>query len=400
VTWEAWDRCVELGGCSKVPTDQGYGRKGYPVINITWFEAKQYTDWLSRVTGKPYRLLTEAEWEYAARGVTSPKAPHPAYFWGDSPNDVCKHANIADQSMVKAGWTPQGGEGAECNDGFVNTSPVGKFPPNAFGLLDMAGNVFQWVEDCYDGGIYDTPPKDGSSAPLKDGCSRVVRGGSWFNSPDFSRAAFRGWLTPVFRFDYSGFRVARVLVPPSTLRRQSPCLHGGMERALKRSGLSMMTGPGAEMPWPHRRRSWVHRGRPASVVFRRLAMNDDSRRTGPAVEAHYQFLNWLMPTIARFPREQRFLLGDRIQSTALDVLEALIEATYTRERRAHLARANLGLEKLRFFIRLAHEQRHLDARRYEHAARQIDEVGRLVGGWSKASGVNAGASNGHAAAQA
>jgi len=129
-------------------------------------------------------------------------------------------------------------------------------------------------------------------------------------------------------------------------------------------------------------------------------MNDDSRRTGPAVEAHYQFLNWLMPTIARFPREQRFLLGDRIQSTALDVLEALIEATYTRERRAHLARANLGLEKLRFFIRLAHEQRHLDARRYEHAARQIDEVGRLVGGWSKASGVNAGASNGHAAAQA
>ena len=115
-------------------------------------------------------------------------------------------------------------------------------------------------------------------------------------------------------------------------------------------------------------------------------MKDDARRTGPAVEAHYQFLNWLMPTIGKFPREQRFLLGDRIQATALDVLEALIEATYTRERRAHLARANLGLEKLRFFIRLAHEQRHLDARRYEHAARAIDEVGRLVGGWAKASG--------------
>ena len=114
-------------------------------------------------------------------------------------------------------------------------------------------------------------------------------------------------------------------------------------------------------------------------------MSDDARRTGPAVEAHYQLLNWLMPTIARFPREQRFLLGDRIQSTALDVLEALIEATYTPERRAHLARANLGLEKLRFFFRLAHEQRHLDVRRYEHAARAIDEVGRLVGGWAKAS---------------
>ena len=113
-------------------------------------------------------------------------------------------------------------------------------------------------------------------------------------------------------------------------------------------------------------------------------MSDDARRTGPAVEAHYQLLNWLMPTIARFPREQRFLLGDRIQSTALDVLEALIEATYTRDRRAHLARANLGLEKLRHFFRLAVELKHLDGRRYEHAARALDEIGPLVGAWAKA----------------
>jgi hypothetical protein len=129
-------------------------------------------------------------------------------------------------------------------------------------------------------------------------------------------------------------------------------------------------------------------------------MRDDARRTGPAVEAHYQLINWLMPTISKFPRDQRFLLGDRIQTTALDILEALIEATYTRDRRPHLARANLGLEKLRFFMRLAHEQRHLDARRYEHAARAIDEVGRLVGGWAKASGAGAGAPNGYAATQA
>ena len=115
-------------------------------------------------------------------------------------------------------------------------------------------------------------------------------------------------------------------------------------------------------------------------------MADNTRHTGAAVEAHYQLLNWLMPTVDKFPRAQRFLLGDRIQATALDVLEALIEATYTRDRRAHLMRANLGLEKLRFFFRHAHEQRHLDARRYEHAARAIDEVGRLVGGWAKASG--------------
>jgi 23S rRNA-intervening sequence protein len=113
-------------------------------------------------------------------------------------------------------------------------------------------------------------------------------------------------------------------------------------------------------------------------------MTDNARRTGPAVEAHYRLIGWLMNTVERFPRSQRFLLGDRIQTVALDVLDALIEATYTRDRRGHLACANLGLEKLRFLVRLAFDRRHLDARRYEHAARSIDEVGRLIGGWAKA----------------
>jgi hypothetical protein len=91
----------------------------------------------------------------------------------------------------------------------------------------------------------------------------------------------------------------------------------------------------------------------------------------------------LVPTLDVFPRGQKSLLGDRIQSTALDILEALIEATYTRDRRRHLTRANLGLEKLRIFCRLASELQHIDLRRYEHAARTIDEIGRLVGGWIK-----------------
>lgn len=131
-------------------------------------------------------------------------------------------------------------------------------------------------------------------------------------------------------------------------------------------------------------------------------MTDNARRTGPAVEAHFQLLNWLMQTVERFPKAQKFLLGDRIQSTALDVLEALIEATYTRDRRPHLARANLGLEKLRFFFRLAFEQKHLDVRRYEHAARTIDDVGRLIGGWAKAHAAQSGsgAGNGHGQVQA
>jgi len=107
-------------------------------------------------------------------------------------------------------------------------------------------------------------------------------------------------------------------------------------------------------------------------------MADNARRTGAALETHRQFLLWLVPTVEKFPRSQKFLLGDRIQATALDVLEALIEATYSRDRRHHLLRANLGLEKLRHFFRLAVELKHLDNRRYEHADRSLDEIGRLV----------------------
>ena len=113
-------------------------------------------------------------------------------------------------------------------------------------------------------------------------------------------------------------------------------------------------------------------------------MTDNARKTGAAVEAHFQFLMWLVPAIEKFPRTQKFLLGDRIQTTSLDVLECLIEATYTRDRKGQLARANLGIEKLRFFFRLAVELQYLDRRRYQHAARTLDEIGRLIGGWAKA----------------
>jgi hypothetical protein len=111
---------------------------------------------------------------------------------------------------------------------------------------------------------------------------------------------------------------------------------------------------------------------------------DNARRAGPALEAMYRFTLWLVPTVEKFPRTQKFLLGDRMQSTALDVLERLIEATYTRVRQSALRDANLGIEKLRFLFRLATDLGYLDLRRYEHAARSLDEVGRLVGGWIRA----------------
>ena len=108
-----------------------------------------------------------------------------------------------------------------------------------------------------------------------------------------------------------------------------------------------------------------------------------ARETGPALESHYRFVLWLVPVLERFPRSQKFLLGDRMQGVALDVLDCLIEATYTRRREAHLARANLGLEKLRFLCRLARDLRYLDGRRYEHAARCLDETGCRIGAWIK-----------------
>ena len=111
---------------------------------------------------------------------------------------------------------------------------------------------------------------------------------------------------------------------------------------------------------------------------------DAARRTGPALEAMFRFIVWLVPTLDKFPRSQKFLLGDRIQTTALDVQERLIEATFSRARARALADANLGLEKLRYRLRRCVELRSLDPRRYEYAARSLEEIGRLVGGWIKA----------------
>jgi len=107
----------------------------------------------------------------------------------------------------------------------------------------------------------------------------------------------------------------------------------------------------------------------------------NARRTGPALEKMQQFLLWLVPTVEKFPRSQKFLLGDRIQTTALDIVERLVEATYTRQRGKALSAANLGLEKLRILFRLSNDLRVLDSRRYEFASRSLDEVGRLIGGW-------------------
>jgi hypothetical protein len=123
--------------------------------------------------------------------------------------------------------------------------------------------------------------------------------------------------------------------------------------------------------------------------------SDHSRKSGVALEKIYQFLLWLIPAVEKFPKSQKFLLGDRMQTLALDVQESLIEATYTKNPMPHLLACNLRLEKLRFLFRLAMDLRYLDLQRYEFAARAIDEIGRLVGGWLKAQRGVAAASGTH-----
>jgi formylglycine-generating enzyme required for sulfatase activity len=192
LTFEEWDACVADSGCNGYkPSDQGWGRSRQPVINVSWDDAQAYVAWLSKKTGRTYRLLTEAEYEYAARAGTQT-----AYSWG---NNIGK--NNANCRSCGSQW-----------DG-KQAAPVGSFTANAFGLYDMAGNVWQWTEDCYHDS-YNQAPADGSAWTGGDCSQRVVRGGSWLIDPRNLRSASRDGNAPSNRFDVLGFRVGRTLLPP------------------------------------------------------------------------------------------------------------------------------------------------------------------------------------------
>ena len=200
VTWTEWEACVADGGCnSSGPAgaggDEGYGKGNRPVINVDWNDAQAYVQWLSRKTGAKYRLLSEAEWEYAARAGTSN-----AYWWGGSASH--EYANYgADRCCSGL---------ASGRDQWEGTSPAGSFPANAFGLYDLHGNVWEWVEDCY-AENYSGAPTGGSARTVGNCPKRVLRGGSWNLGPQDLRSANRNWGDPTSRSDLSGFRVARTL---------------------------------------------------------------------------------------------------------------------------------------------------------------------------------------------
>jgi formylglycine-generating enzyme required for sulfatase activity len=176
----------------------------HPVVCVSFEDAKAYVEWLAKQTGKAYRLLSEAEWEYAARAGTTT-----ARYWGEGEGQACAYANVADRRGKAAHpwwtWTT-----FDCDDGYAETAPVGNYKPNAFGLHDMLGNAWEWTQDCWNES-YQGAPSNGAAWQSADCGLRVVCGGSWSDRPDVVRSANRGrdWATD--RGDDRGFRVARTL---------------------------------------------------------------------------------------------------------------------------------------------------------------------------------------------
>ena len=190
VTFAEWDACVSAGGCGHRRDDFGWGRGTRPVINVSWTDAQSYVEWLSGETGARYRLLSESEWEYAARAGTTTR-----YWWG---NEIGR--NRANCDGCGSRWD------------FRETAPVGSFPSNGFGLHDMHGNVWEWVEDCWHDS-YSGAPTDESAWTTGDCSGRIHRGGAWSSGPWRLRSAVRSGTSTFNQNDNLGFRVARTLTP-------------------------------------------------------------------------------------------------------------------------------------------------------------------------------------------
>ena len=195
VTFDQWDKCVRDGGCSgHKPDDKGWGRGNRPVINVSFNDAQNFVSWLSRKTGQNYRLLSEEEWEYVARaGQESP------------------FGNGFDLSAQTANFDGKAPYGSGAPGPYLRkTTPVGQYQPNAFGVYDMHGNVYEWVEDCWSP-THEGARGDGSARKDGDCKFRVMKGGSWVTHGYQARTAARIRYVTDYRYDDYGIRIARTL---------------------------------------------------------------------------------------------------------------------------------------------------------------------------------------------
>lgn len=179
-------------------------KKTYPVSCVSWNDAQAFVSWLTSKSQHKYRLPTEAEWEYAARGSSKSRN-----YWGDEKNNACRYANVADLTKMVGGRIRS--DRHDCNDGYPYVAPVGQFKPNKFGLYDMMGNVWEWVSDRFDSRFYQLQITGNDPVGPKSGSTYVYRGGSWISGFPDVRVAFRPNLLPERRYYDVGFR----LVSPS-----------------------------------------------------------------------------------------------------------------------------------------------------------------------------------------
>ena len=186
ITFREWFACLKAEACTHSPDDHKWGRRGRPVINVTWDQAVNYTKWLTKITGHRYRLPSESEWEYAHRAGTTT-----AFWWGDKAGE--NNANCKD---CKTQWSAK------------SSAPVGSFKPNPFGLYDTTGNLFEWVSDCWNPDHRGAPS---TTAPRIEGdCkNRVIRGGSFYYFNKVAQASYRAKNPPGVKSYWLGFRVVR-----------------------------------------------------------------------------------------------------------------------------------------------------------------------------------------------
>ncbi len=198
--------CQMYDGTWQANSELNWNNVGYtqtathPVACVSWRDAREYAAWLSHKTGQRYRLPSDSEWEYAARaGAPTPRP------WNTNLEAACTHANVADEAAARQypGWKVH-----PCSDGYVYSSPVGSFEPNEFGLHDMLGNVFEWVQDCWHPD-YQGAPTDGSAWLNGDCTQRGMRGGSWFTAPTLVSNSARNRFEDTYRSNSVGFRLVR-----------------------------------------------------------------------------------------------------------------------------------------------------------------------------------------------